>query len=146
MQSLIIRLSSIISWTHVEGPYPSAAIKSSYSTASADRADAFVGSTFFLIFAVFYVSFDPNCRGVKFGSRHDGKTKDSVLEIYFIIVMVSLVSIYTTPLHKQDATQGHFFHVEIRGVEFSFSSQRPVAIPRLKSLVCPTILLIAGGE
>ena len=45
------------------------------------------------------------------------------------------------PLHEQDATQGLF----LCGIQ-SFSSSRPVAIPRLKSQVYPTILLIARGR
>ena len=56
------------------------------------------------------------------------------------------VHIYPTPPLGQDMTRGQF----LSGVDQvwfqNFSSLRLVASPRLKNLVCPTILAIAGGR
>ena len=52
---------------------------------------------------------------------------------------------HTAPL-RQDMTQGQFLSGVSQVWIQSFPSPRLVASPRLKNLVCPTILPIAGGR
>ena len=61
-----------------------------------------------------------------------------------VCVCILYIYIYThahTLLHKQDATQGNFFFFFFFLVEFNRYEFNFFAIPRLKSLVCPTIYL-----
>ena len=51
-----------------------------------------------------------------------------------------------TPPLGQDMTQGHFLSGVWQVWVQSFPSPRLVASPKLKNLVCPTILSIAGGR
>ena len=50
-----------------------------------------------------------------------------------------------TPPHEQDVTQGQFLK-QFNRFEFSFPSPWLVVIPRLKSLVYPTIFSQLEGE
>ena len=54
--------------------------------------------------------------------------------------------IYPTPPLGQDMTQSHFFKRSLTGLKSEFFLLRLVASPRLKNLVRPTILPIAGGR
>ena len=55
------------------------------------------------------------------------------------------IHIYPTPPLRQDATQGQFLSGFKQVWVQSFLFPRLVASPRLKNLVCATILPIAGG-
>ena len=50
--------------------------------------------------------------------------------------MYVCVYLLTSP-NDQDVIQGQFLSTEFNRFEFSFLSLTPVAIPRLKSLLCP---------
>ena len=51
-----------------------------------------------------------------------------------------------TLLNEQDVTQGQFFMQILTGLNSEFFFSYINAIQMLKSPVCPTILLIAGGR
>ena len=54
--------------------------------------------------------------------------------------------IYPIPPLGQDMTQGQCFKRSLTGLNSEFFLLLDVASPRLKNLVCPTILPIAGGR
>ena len=60
--------------------------------------------------------------------------------------VLSVLSYLPTPPLGQDMTQGQFLSGVSQVSIQSFPSPRLVASPRLKILVCPTILPIAGGR
>ena len=66
------------------------------------------------------------------------------IKFFFIILWRN--PIYPTPPLGQDMTQGQFLSGVYQVWIQSFPSPRLVASPRLKNLVCPTILPIAGGR
>ena len=70
-----------------------------------------------------------------------GCTTWILLEIYWDIALYFHIYIYQTLLQVQNVTQGQF-KAKFSGFEFSFASPWLVAIPRLNSTACPTILSI----
>ena len=76
------------------------------------------------------------------------KTQKKILivNIWLIIKSPNLYSYLPTPPLGQDMTQGQFLSGVLQVWIQSFLSPRLVASPRLKNLVCPTILPVAGGR